>query len=309
MKHHILLLLVSLLTFQFAHASEALKSKTKLADVGTRKIAYRSIGQGTPLILANRFRGDLDQWDPAFLDSLAKNFRVITFDYSGLGRSTGTQAEDVMEMAKDVIDLTSALKIQKFVIGGWSMGGFVAQVVLTEHPDKVTHGILIGTRPPGKSIAPPPKLFFENALIPNYTVENDYILFFNRKYEESKKAARASRERISMRTKDRDKTITKDQWEKMLALKGFSDDAHGTEKKLIESNIPILVIAGEDDVSFPVKDWFDANGKFPSVNLMVLGKTGHGPQHQYPEFSSQLINQFVKTMKPESISSKVSLKK
>lgn len=309
MKCNILFLLISLLTFQFASASEAIKSKTRLADVGSRKIAYRSIGKGTPLILANRFRGDLDQWDPAFLDSLAKNFRVITFDYSGLGRSTGTQATDVMEMAKDVVDLTTALKINKFVMGGWSMGGFVAQVLLTEYPKKVTHGVLIGTRPPGKAIAPPPKLFFDNALIPDYTVENDYILFFNPKYDESKRAAHASRERINMRKKDRDKSITKDQWEKMLTLKGFSDDAHGTEKKLAESKIPILVIAGEDDVSFPVKDWFDANGKFPSVNLMVLGKTGHGPQHQYPEFSSQLIHQFVKTMKPENMRSNVSLKK
>ena len=48
-----------------------LSAKTTFVEASDRKIAYRSIGKGLPIIMANRFRGTLDTWDPAFLNSLA----------------------------------------------------------------------------------------------------------------------------------------------------------------------------------------------------------------------------------------------
>jgi pimeloyl-ACP methyl ester carboxylesterase len=70
---------------------EAVNAKTKFVETGDRKIVYRSIGKGfgkgLPIIMVNRFRGNLDTWDPAFLDVLASKFNVITIDYSGIGLS------------------------------------------------------------------------------------------------------------------------------------------------------------------------------------------------------------------------------
>jgi len=63
----------------------------------------------------------MDVWDPLFLDSLAAGgFRVITFDYSGLGRSTGEKNYDPVSLARDAHDLIEALDLQEVVIGGWS---------------------------------------------------------------------------------------------------------------------------------------------------------------------------------------------
>ena len=68
--------------------NDALTAPTQFIETGGRTLAYRSIGKGKPILLATRFRGTLDLWDPAFLNGLAENgFRVITFDYSGLGLS------------------------------------------------------------------------------------------------------------------------------------------------------------------------------------------------------------------------------
>ena len=63
--------------------SSAIRAMTNFVQIGERKIAYRSIGKGLPIIMVNRFRGTLDTWDPAFLDSLASEFNVITIDYTG----------------------------------------------------------------------------------------------------------------------------------------------------------------------------------------------------------------------------------
>ena len=58
----------------------AVSAKTKFVETGGKKIAYRSIGSGQPIILVNRFRGNLDSWDLAFLDALASTYNVITID-------------------------------------------------------------------------------------------------------------------------------------------------------------------------------------------------------------------------------------
>src|SRR5687768_11185738 len=83
----------------------AVDVKTSYAEVKGRKIAYRSLGKGSPLILCNRYRGILDSWDPAFLDTVAKDFNVITFDYTGFGLSSGTPPTDMATFAQDVLDL------------------------------------------------------------------------------------------------------------------------------------------------------------------------------------------------------------
>ena len=50
--------------------------------------AYRDTGpgDGVPLVLLQHFRGNLDNWDPALIDALAADRRVVTFDYAGSRR-------------------------------------------------------------------------------------------------------------------------------------------------------------------------------------------------------------------------------
>lgn len=87
----------------------AINVPTRFVDSGGRKLAYRMFGEGQPLLLCLRFRGVMDSWDPAFLDALARNFTVITFDYSGLGQSTGEPSYDRRRMARDAKDVVDAL--------------------------------------------------------------------------------------------------------------------------------------------------------------------------------------------------------
>jgi pimeloyl-ACP methyl ester carboxylesterase len=54
-------------------------------------------------VLLQHFRGNLDNWDPALVDALAQSRRVITFDNAGVGRSTGTTADTIEQMARDAI--------------------------------------------------------------------------------------------------------------------------------------------------------------------------------------------------------------
>ena len=184
-----------------------------------RKIAYRAIGKGDPFILCNRFRGMLDTWDPVFLGFAGKKFTVITFDYSGFGRSTGAPPETIKAFAGDVRDIITIFGFEKVILGGWSFGGAVAQVAITEFPDLISHGILLGTGPAGKNDVAIEPIFFEKSRILNNSLEDEMVLFFEPAWEPSREAAIRSHERISQRTKDLDVPIPPELWDNYT--KGF----------------------------------------------------------------------------------------
>jgi pimeloyl-ACP methyl ester carboxylesterase len=171
----------------------ALTTPNRFADLPDRRLAYRSLGEGKPIVLCTRFRGTMDVWDPAFLDALAaQGLRVITFDYSGLGHSSGEKSYNPLDLARDARDLIEALDLQNVVIGGWSLGGIAAQVVLAQYPQRLSHAVLIGTVPPGPNVKPAEQLFYDTAVLPEYGIEAETILFFEPRSAASR-AARCSR--------------------------------------------------------------------------------------------------------------------
>jgi pimeloyl-ACP methyl ester carboxylesterase len=72
--------------------------------------AYREAGDGgVPLVLLQHFRGNLDSWDPALIAALVSGRRVVTFDNTGVGGSSGKTPDTVGQMARDAIAFITAL--------------------------------------------------------------------------------------------------------------------------------------------------------------------------------------------------------
>ena len=116
------------------HAADA---ETREVHVQGLRIAYRAIGSGRPLLLANRMRGTLDTWDPLFIDSLAQSHTVVLFDYPGVGYSDGRLPTTMQSAAGFVGAFADALGIGTWAMGGWSWGGMVAQAVLRSEERRV----------------------------------------------------------------------------------------------------------------------------------------------------------------------------
>jgi pimeloyl-ACP methyl ester carboxylesterase len=271
----------------------AVNCRTQFASFGNKRIAYRSIGKGKPIILCNRLRGVLDSWDPAFLDELGKTFQVFIFDYSGIGSSGGTLPLKIADVAEDISFLAAHLKLDKFALGGWSFGGLVAQTFATHHPEKLSHLILLGTNPPGANKHPLERAFLDATMKVDNDLNDELVLFFEPKSAFSRAAARQSNERIAARTIDRDPPVPQEVWPRYFAgAKDYAEDAYGSRDKLATINVPILVISGDHDPACPIENWYALNGKLPNLQLIMLGQTGHGPQHQYPELTVAYINTF-----------------
>lgn len=274
----------------------AVSTPTEWVERRGRRLAFRSVGTGTPLVLCTRFRGNLDSWDPAFLDALAaRGFRVITFDYSGLGLSTGPRSYALTALADDALDLIDALGLDRVVLGGWSLGGLAAQVFLVTHPQRVSHAVLIGSGPPGPTVKSPEPLFFETASHAENSFEDDVILFFEPASPASVEAARASAARIAARTTDRSVPVPADWAVAHMASRpaGPIFPAEAVLAALRTTTVPILHVGGDHDVSFPVENWYALNGQLPTVQLVTFPRAGHGPQHQFPVAAAAHIAAFV----------------
>jgi len=61
---------------------------------------------------------------------------------------------------------------------------------------------------------------------------------------------------------------------------------------LRHTQVPILHLGADHDISFPVENWYALNGQLPTLQLVTLPQTGHAPQHQYPELSAAYIAAF-----------------
>lgn len=284
------LLLGAVLTAS-AHSQQAATAPTQYVKVGGDRIAYRSIGQGVPMIVLNRMRGTLDTWDPLFLDELAKSNRVITVDYPGIGYSTGVLPPEIGQVAGFVASFADSLGLTQFVLTGWSWGGTVTQTFLVEHPGRATHAILIGTAPPGKTAVAIQQAFLDRALKPINDFEDEVVLFFEPDSAVSRAAASASHRRINARHGVVERIpATLDVIKSYLeAARTYHEDASGRLEKLKRTRTPILIISGDNDISTAVENWFALNGEVPNAHLIVYPEAGHGPQHQYPELAAAQI--------------------
>jgi pimeloyl-ACP methyl ester carboxylesterase len=281
-----------------AERPTAINALTQFVQSRGRLLAYRSIGSGEPLVLCVRFRGVLDVWDPAFLDGLAKTFRVITFDYSGLGRSTGEASYDPGDLARDVFDLADELAPHTFFLGGWSLGGHAAQAAACLDSRRVRKLVLIGTCPPGKLSRGSEPIFFERALKFDNDLDDETVLFFEPASEQSRNAAKASHDRIAKRTGDVSPVVPEETYLRLLKSGAGAEgelfvDRGGYRASLASGSFPILVISGDHEIVFPVENWFAMIPSWRSLHLFVVPQAGHAPHHQEPQVCADLIRSFI----------------
>jgi pimeloyl-ACP methyl ester carboxylesterase len=129
--------------------SEVASAGEGIVEVGPgRAIAWTAIGDGPPLLLLNGYAATGADWDPVFLGGLAAHFRVICPDNAGLGASKladGVALGGVEGMTVDLLALLDSIDLERVPVVGWSMGGFVAQSLARQAPERVSSLGLIST--------------------------------------------------------------------------------------------------------------------------------------------------------------------
>lgn len=98
------------------------------------ELYYEEHGQGTPVIFLHGFPFDHTIWEP-LIPLLAGDARLIFPDLRGFGKSPVTKGIYTMRlMAEDIYQLVNRLGIQKAVLVGHSMGGYISLAFAHAYP-------------------------------------------------------------------------------------------------------------------------------------------------------------------------------
>jgi pimeloyl-ACP methyl ester carboxylesterase len=267
---------------------------TEFAETESGRVAFRRAGPlgGVPLLLCNRFRGTIDDWDPALLSVLAQHRDVIVFDGPGVGRSSGVAASTVAGMAVGGLELVSGLGLEGVDLLGWSLGGFVAQSIALTDPALVRRLIIAGSKPGPVPGAPAPDPEVGKVAGKPVNDAEDLLYLFFPPSPEARAAGIASLERIGA-IPDPAVASAACVQAQSAALMSWSSGAESAWDRLGELEMPILVAAGAQDRLMDAYHSYAIVRRLPNANLLIYGDAGHAFLFQHPEDFGRHVTDFV----------------
>jgi len=119
-------------------------------NVGDAELYVEEEGKGLPLVLINGGPGGTHHYFHPWFSRAKKYARVIYYDQRGCGLSDFTPGENGYSVEQAIADLDAvrkALDIDKWIVLGYSYGGFLAQYYTLNYPEHTAGMILLGATP------------------------------------------------------------------------------------------------------------------------------------------------------------------
>lgn len=259
------------------------------ADINGITLAYGDRGKGLPLILIHGFPLCRKMWRPQ-VERLAKaGCRVITPDLRGFGESAlpsdGAVSMDVY--AGDIVALMDHLGIDKAVVAGMSMGGYVLLNLLERYPERVAAPIFIVTKAGGdddagkakrtslaeaclaQGIQPVAEVFRNLLFAPETLKDNPELVGEVLSWINATAPQGAAAALIAMRERK----------DYAALLGGF--------------NQPALVIGADQDQAIPPENSHIIAEGLPDAELCILHGGGHMVNMEQPEAFNETILEFL----------------
>lgn len=245
--------------------------------------AYRRVGNrgDIPLVLANYFAANMDDWDPLIVDGLAADRDVITFDYPGIGSSAGATPATVAEFAVDCVGFLHALDLTTVDFLGFSLGGMVAQQIASSHPEMFRRMILCGTGPRGGE-----KMTFTELSIDE--LNDPVALLLNSFFtpsDASQAAGHAYLDRLNRREADRDTPVTMTAAAAQLRAIREWGEIPTTDRYAMLSTIrqPTLIVHGAKDIVVDSINAIVLEKNLCDARLLILPDASHAAHSQHAE--------------------------
>lgn len=241
------------------------------AEVDGARIHYLDAGAGEPaLVLLHAFPLHAGMWEPQVRE-LSAGRRVIAPDLLGFGGSDAPESmyrHTMLGYADLVAGLLDHLGLDRVVLGGLSMGGYVAFAFLRQFPERLSALILADTR-----------------------AAADTTLVFEKRTDQQDQVARIGTTALietllAGLLSDHTKSTRLDLIEKVRrlmanppagfigALEAMKHRPDATEELGLIS-VPALVIVGEDDALSPPDVAREMQARIKGAELAVLPRAGH----------------------------------
>ena len=258
-------------------------------------LAYRDTGgDGRPVVLFQHFRGNLDSWDPALVDELARGRRVITFDYEGVGGSEGRVAHTIAETAAGALQFIDALNLEQVDLLGFSIGSFVAQEIALTRPSVAKRVVLASSAPKGAPGMHGWAADVIGAVGTPQTTPDEYISVFFAPSDESKRAGQAALGRMFARREDRD---TPTDWDTRIAqydaVCEWGLPNHSLLERVEAIEMPVFVANGDSDPMILPRYSYLLAGLLPDARLKIYPDSAHGFLFQHAQEFVADVSEFL----------------
>lgn len=254
-------------------------------------ICYDDLGKGPlTLVFIHAFPLNKSSWKSQ-LDTLAENYRVISYDIRGFGKSSDSEEKTTISlMANDLLLLMDALEVEKPVLCGISMGGYIALNLITRFPEKCKALVLCDTQCVADTEEARKKRYDNIALIKNGDLKKfaeGFVknAFGKTTHERNKELV----DGILNQILDTDTTTVTNTLE---ALAERSETC--TFLKIIVK--PTLIICGEEDVVTPPEKSKFMNEKISGSILKMIPSAGHFPNLENPGRFNSTLAEFLDTI-------------
>ena len=267
------------------------QTETVEAANGT-SFAYRDLAKGdVPIVAFQHFRGNLENWDPPLIDALAANRRVLTFDNTGVGATTGMTPHTIAEMAQDAIAFVDALALAQVDLLGFSIGSFVAQEITLTRPDLVRRVVLASSAPQGAAGMHGWAKDVIDAVGKRQGSPEGYLSVFYAPSPASQAAGKQSLQRIfGARTEDRDADTT---WQTRQAqydaVCSWGIPNHALLQRVSAIDHPVFIANGDSDPMILPHYSYLLAGLIPQARLKIYPDAAHGFLFQHAaEFAADV---------------------
>src|SRR2546428_10508904 len=286
------------------HEQARTGTPTTYTDASTQRVtaengieyAYRDVGDSAvPLALMPHFRGNLDNWDPALIDALAAERRVIRFDNVGVAATTGRTPNTVEAMANDAIAFIEAMNLERIDLLGFSIGSFVAQQIALVRPDLLRRVVLASSAPQGAAGMHGWAPEVIGAVGAPETTPQGYISVFFAPTDTSREAGQQAAGRIfGARTADRDEPTT---WQTRQAqydaVCAWGIPNHSLLQRAAAIDLPVFVANGESDPMILPRYSYLLAGLLPDARVKIYPDSAHGFLFQHHSEFAADVNAFI----------------
>ena len=270
----------------------------KFVDINGVRICYQIHGDGYPVVLIHGF-GSKKESFMAQIPALSQEFKIISFDNRGSGKSERPDMPYTMEMFVDDINgLMDYLEISRAHLIGLSLGGMICLNFVLKYPNRVKKLVLINTLAQLPDDFDP-EIYINSKIEALELAKKDPELSF----WQSTKFGFYHKFRIKMKANPKERFYGL--WSVEDVLKYYKTDpptaqdirniassfkTHNTYEKLPEIKHKTLLLTASHDRLVPKEKMLEIHKKMPNSTYQIIEKAGHeSPKEKAPEVNKIIL--------------------
>lgn len=292
---------------------DVLKMKKQFIDIGNCKLYCETEGKGITMVVIHGGPGGTHHYFHPWFSEAAKYCQVIYYDQRGCGQSDfnpGKNGYSFEQAINDLDLLRQKLKINKWIVCGYSYGGAIAQFYTATHPENVSGMVLINSSP----------------------VLNDSVLSSTRQYdyisdEESLKIKEIYKlygnQQITFQQLLYNKGINGD-WKRQNFYKPTHDESirallyewvndrgfnstmseslskYDLKHKFDDCPVPTLICEGQWDLTWSSEKKNLLRNNHPNAEFVLFKHSGHNIFYDESDLFFSALKKYIENMKPPS---------